>query len=121
MEIFSATKLVNDGTTVARQELDNKKVLTNKMEEEKSNTDKDKEQKKLSPETKDDLVKKLNEELSKHEKNLEFSFDDDIKQMVITIKRKDNGEVVRTIPTEEAIEMAKQTKEMAGILIDKNV
>jgi flagellar protein FlaG len=121
MEVFSANKVANDGTNIAKKQQDDAvKTATVLAESNKGNNDKDKEDKEnVNKENVNEFVNKLNEDLSHIENNLEFSYNDDVDQMVITIKKKSDGEVVRTIPTEEAIELSKKMKDIVGALFDE--
>jgi flagellar protein FlaG len=119
MEVFSATKLANDGTGIAKQvSEDNVKNIAKSNNQEAKNDSKNKVDA-ISEEEVNQVVKKMNEDLAKLEQSLEFSYNDDIKQMMITVKNRDDGEVIRTIPTEEAIEISKKMKDIVGSIFDK--
>ena len=65
----------------------------------------------------DDAVKKINESLPPSARSLEFSVDDESKQTVVKIIDLSTKEVVRQIPTEEALEIAKSLDKALGRLI----
>lgn len=70
--------------------------------------------------SKDDLtaaVNKLNEAMPPSAQSLEFEIDKDSKEVVVKIIDRTTREVVRQIPTEEALEMAKSIDKMQGLLI----
>jgi len=62
-------------------------------------------------------VKKLNESMPPSAQSLEFELDEDSKKVVVKIVDQSTKEVVRQIPTEEALEMAKSIDKMQGLLI----
>lgn len=63
-------------------------------------------------------VKKLNEALPQSAQTLEFEIDEESKDVVVKIIDRDTKEVVRQMPSKEALEMAKAIDKMVGRLID---
>jgi len=55
----------------------------------------------------DDTVTQLNDSLQNIQRNLEFSVDKDAGQIVINVRDKETDEIVRQIPSEEVLELAK--------------
>lgn len=68
-----------------------------------------------------DAVKQINQSLPASSQNLEFSIDDDSKQTIVKIIDVSTREVVRQIPTVEALEIAKSLDKMMGRLISDRV
>lgn len=68
-----------------------------------------------------DAVKKINQSLPASAQGLEFSVDDDNKQTIVKIVDISTREVVRQIPTVEALEIAKSLDKMMGRLISDKV
>jgi len=66
-----------------------------------------------------DAVKKINASMSVSAQSLEFSIDDDSKDIVVKVIDQDTREVVRQIPSKEALEIAKSLDKMRGLLIDQ--
>ena len=64
-----------------------------------------------------DAVGKLN--ASVHAQNLEFSIDEDSKRTVVKVVDSATREVVRQMPTEEALEIAKALDKAFGLLISE--
>lgn len=62
-------------------------------------------------------VRKLNESLPASAQSLEFSVDEESKDIVIRIIDRESKEVVRQIPTEEALQIARSIDKMQGLLI----
>lgn len=62
-------------------------------------------------------VKKLNEAMPPSAQSLEFEIDEDSDRVVVKIIDQTTKEVVRQMPTEEALEMAKAIDKMQGLLI----
>ncbi len=85
----------------------------------------------------DDITKKTNKDHLKQELlqiandtnrrmkeagiDINFSYNDDIEGLVITVKEAGGGKIVREVPTKEAIDLAKRMHEIAGLLFDKKV
>lgn len=61
----------------------------------------------------------LNEQMSSLGTNLHFGFNEDAKQMFVSVTEKDTGKVVRQIPTKEALELIKHMKDAIGLIFDK--
>ena len=65
-------------------------------------------------------VKEINNELEKLQSELGFSVDKVANDVVITVKRKESGEVVRQIPSETALKLAHNFEKLKGILLDES-
>lgn len=103
------------------RKVDNQQILTaeDKSIERKENEKTDHTQKVFSNEKKQDaeqVVAQLNKSIQSVQRNLSFSIDEDLEKVVINITDKETDEVVRQIPTEEALEMSKSLK---NLLVDK--
>jgi len=64
-------------------------------------------------------VKKLNESLQQSAQSLEFEIDEESKDVVVKIIDRDTKELIRQMPTKEALEMAKAIDKMVGRLFDQ--
>ena len=64
-------------------------------------------------------VEELNKELVKLQSELGFSVDKVANDVVVTVKRKESGEVVRQIPSEAALKLSQNLKDLKGILLDE--
>ncbi|WP_137172847.1 flagellar protein FlaG [Massilia sp. HP4] len=62
-------------------------------------------------------VKKLNEAMPPSAQSLEFEIDEESKEIVVKIVDQSTREVVRQMPSKEALEMAKAIDKMQGLLI----
>lgn len=62
-------------------------------------------------------VKKINESMPVSAQSLEFSIDEDSKDIVVKVIDQSTKEVVRQIPSKEALEIAKSLDKMRGLLI----
>jgi len=62
-------------------------------------------------------VKKINESMALSSQSLEFSIDDDTKDIVVKVIDQDTREVVRQMPSREALEIAKSLDRMRGLLL----
>jgi flagellar protein FlaG len=66
-----------------------------------------------------DAIKKLNESMLASAQSLEFSIDEDTKDIVVKVIDQDTKEVVRQMPSKEALEIAKSLDKMRGLLINQ--
>ena len=64
-------------------------------------------------------VKEINNELVKLQSELGFSVDKVANDVVVTVKRKESGEIVRQIPSETALKLAHNFEKLKGNLLDK--
>jgi len=66
-----------------------------------------------------DAVQKLNDFASNNtERNLSFSLDEATKEMVITVRDSETLEVIKQMPTKEALAVSKQIESMLGLILD---
>jgi flagellar protein FlaG len=73
--------------------------------------------------TKDEIksaVDKLNLSMTAASQDLEFSVDEDSKQTVVKLVDRNTHEVLRQMPTKEAVEIAKSLDKAMGKLIDQH-
>jgi flagellar protein FlaG len=64
-------------------------------------------------------IAKANKAIEGRYTTFEFSVHQKTKQISITVKDKDTGEIIREIPPEKALDMVARLWEMAGIIIDE--
>jgi flagellar protein FlaG len=72
--------------------------------------------------SKEDLsnaVKKLNESMLGSAQSLEFSIDEDTKGIVVKVIDQNTKEVLRQMPSKEALEISKSLDKMRGLLINQ--
>ncbi len=55
------------------------------------------------------------------QRNLEFSVDDSTGTVVVKVVARDSGEVIRQIPSETALELAKSLHDVNSLLFDEKV
>lgn len=79
----------------------------------------------LSKKEKDDLeqqllglVKDLNKEMETVNTDLMFDYDDSISSLVVTVKQRDSGKIIRQIPTDEAMELMKKMRDVVSVILD---
>ena len=63
-------------------------------------------------------VSELNKTLDSLNVRREFRIDDSINEVIVKIIDKDEQKVIRQIPSEEAIKLSKNIREMVGLLYD---
>jgi|GEM_PF-1590204 len=65
------------------------------------------------------LVEQLNNAMQAYHTSLKFSVDASTKQIVITVMNDTTHEIIRQIPTEEALRIASHISQLLGILVDE--
>jgi flagellar protein FlaG len=64
-------------------------------------------------------VEQINSELTSLQSDIGFSVDFETNKNVVTVTRKDSGEVVRQIPSETVLKFAHNIEKLKGIIFDK--
>lgn len=70
-----------------------------------------------SPKSMEDAVKRANIKMSKT--HCEFSYNEDVNRVSITVYDDATGEVVREIPPEESLKMLEKMWEITGLMVDE--
>ena len=65
-----------------------------------------------------EAVEEINKELFKRQSELGFSVDKVANDIVVTVKRKESGEVVRQIPSETVLKLAHNFEKLKGVFLD---
>jgi flagellar protein FlaG len=63
-------------------------------------------------------VKEIQDFVQSMQRNLEFSMDDSSGKWVVKIVARDSGEVIRQIPSEAALELARNLHDASSLLFD---
>jgi flagellar protein FlaG len=69
----------------------------------------------------EESVEKLNEFIRPYVTSLQFSVDEDVGQVVVKIMDNETREVVKQIPSEEALELAKALDRIKGLFVQQKV
>jgi flagellar protein FlaG len=64
-----------------------------------------------------DAVKQINEAMKALSQGLEFSVDQDVHKVVVKVVDQQTGDVIRQMPTKEALEIAKALDRVQGLLV----
>jgi flagellar protein FlaG len=65
------------------------------------------------------LVNELNKISEEEPLSVSFGYDEELGKVYINVTDKNSGEVIRKLPSEEAMKFAKSIKETVGKLLDK--
>ena len=65
-----------------------------------------------------EAVEEINSELVKLQSEVGFSVDGKGANLVVTVKRKESGEIVRQIPSEMALKLAANLEKLKGLIVD---
>ena len=77
-----------------------------------------------TPATHDEVVQAIqyiSKELRQAGDQLQISVDSDLDRVIVKIVNSQSGQVIRQIPAEELINLAKQLKNLNGLLVEKHV
>jgi flagellar protein FlaG len=99
-------------TRLKKQELHDPLQIKNKKDKDKGliqHTSRDLEE----------IKKATNEVLAQLNIQLDFTLDKDLHKVVVKVINKETGKVIRQIPPEEMLKIAKRMEEMSGILLDR--
>ena len=66
-----------------------------------------------------DAIDKLNEQVERNGRGLNFAVDERLNRPVITVRNTSTGEVVRQIPNEVIIKVAHSIEDIKGLLLDQ--
>ncbi len=75
----------------------------------------------LQQERLEELINELNAEYNPLNLNVSFAYDENIHSLYVEVKRIDTGEVLRQIPSEEALKLMAVMKEIQGVIFDVRV
>jgi len=68
-----------------------------------------------------EAIEKLNDQIERNGRGLNFSVDDRLNRPIITVRSTATGEVVRTIPNEVVIKVAHNIEDIKGLLMDQRL
>ncbi|WP_295701175.1 FlaG family protein [Helicobacter japonicus] len=112
------TRLVNMVNASGRAITEDTRSIEARRQEEISQHQAKENKKQLENELRE-LSKKLNDEMKRVGTDLNFSYDENIPGLMVTVKESNGGKVIREIPSKEAIELMKRMREVIGVIFDK--
>ena len=68
-----------------------------------------------------EAIKRIQEFVDETQRGLQFSIDDDTGRIVVKVIARHSGEVIRQLPSEEALELAKRLQDAGSILFSRQV
>ncbi len=66
-----------------------------------------------------EAIEKLNDQVERNGRGLNFSIDEQLNRPVITVRSTATGEIVRTIPNEVVLKVAHNIEDIKGLLLDQ--
>ncbi len=66
-----------------------------------------------------EVTDKLNKEMNPLKTSIRFGFDDKLDELYISVIDTSNDQVIRKIPSEEAMRLAAKMRELVGMIFDK--
>ncbi len=89
-------------------------TIENTIDESKTTIDPDQYKPKLEL-----LSERLNEEMKRIGTDINFSYNDTIKGLVVSVKDANGDKVIREIPSKEAVDLMQRMRDVIGIIFDK--
>ncbi|MDR1911080.1 MAG: flagellar protein FlaG [Helicobacteraceae bacterium] len=83
--------------------------------------ERDGEKAEISRERFSDLVSNLNESAQTLKMQLRFGYSEDIKGLYLSVLDAKSGDIIRQIPSEQAIKFIARMREVAGLLLEERV
>lgn len=74
----------------------------------------------VAPAQTEQAVRELNASLQMRSVGLQFEIDKDIDKVIVKVVDRDSGELIRQIPSEEAVRIAKVLGRVPGLLMDQS-
>ncbi len=68
-----------------------------------------------------EAIDKLNEQMRKNGRALEFGVDEKLNRFVVTVKNSETGHVVRQVPDETLLKVAHHLEDVKGLLQDERI
>ncbi len=112
------------GSVASMEAFQNSKVAKQNepVESKDIPVEKEKEKEKaLEPEQLVRTVEELNTYVNEMQRNLQFHVDEDLGRKVISVMDGETKELIRQIPSEEALELLKNMDKVIGVLFSKEV
>ncbi|GAA7359529.1 FlaG family protein [Helicobacter pylori] len=89
-------------------------TIENTIDESKTTIDPDQYKPKLEL-----LSERLNKEMKRIGTDINFSYNDTIKGLVVSVKDANGDKVIREIPSKEAVELMQRMRDVIGIIFDE--
>lgn len=74
-----------------------------------------------SPEQVEKAIESTSDRIAFGNRTIQFSYDRDEDRVIVTVKDKDSGEIVRQLPPKDYLKFAARFKEMLGVLFDEQI
>jgi len=124
MEIFNTVANLSS-TQHKTESVEHGDVLKSELEKDKENRvkeveerDKESDKKEIKKEL-EEITKQLNEEMSALKTTIRFGFNDKIDEMYVSVIDTNDGNVIRKIPSDEAMKLMAKMRELVGMLFDE--
>jgi flagellar protein FlaG len=91
----------------------------NALDEQRLRREADQAKSRLSRADLRDALNEVQERMDQMGTNLQFSMDKVAEDIVVKVTDKENGELIRQIPSEDVIKLRKKLEELSGLLFDE--
>ncbi len=124
MEIFNAMRTqqthssLPKGTEVADKAVSQTHKSANQVKDETKQVEQKADTQKLKKELQE-ITDQLNKEMDPLNTSIRFGFDDSVEELYVSVIDTSNDQVIRKIPSEEAMRLAAKMRELVGMLFDK--
>lgn len=121
MKISNANEISNSSTVFASQNMQTSSASVQKREQNVLSNDRATS---VSEFQKDELVfavSQMNESLKPLTTKVKFALDEQTGEVFVNVVDTSSGELIRRIPSEEAARIAKNMKELVGMIFDQKI
>ncbi len=118
MSEVTLNKMNTDMQNVQHQNVNSYQKTNDSIGTAQESTPKTKDVQKLNPKEIKQTVKKLNENISRFDKGIKFSYNDTIKSLTVQVIDEKSGKIIREIPPKEVINLQKRLSEVVGVIFD---
>ncbi len=125
MEVFNAMRTQQTNSSlpqgpeaIGRSVSQPHRSTQNSIQEEAKQIEEKADTQKLKKELQQ-ITDQLNKEMDPLNTSIRFGFDDSIKELYISVIDTSSDQVIRKIPSEEAMRLAAKMRELIGIIFDK--
>ncbi|WP_456401802.1 FlaG family protein [Hydrogenimonas sp.] len=94
------------------------KTTQNSIQEEARQVEEKADTQKLKKQLQE-ITDQLNKEMNPLNTSIRFGFDDSVKELYVSVIDTSNDQIIRKIPSEEAMKLAAKMRELVGMIFDK--
>ncbi len=118
LRLTSVSQTTSNGVVAPAANTQKTDVADNRA---KAQENTDNTEKKVSKDDINQAIIEIKDQVAATGRNINFSFDEELDIVIIKVVNKDTEEVVRQLPSEEVVELARYLQESKGLLLQEEV